>query len=145
MKTIKLIFTISLLLFLSSATFAQKGNECDNSTKKINIMKSDLAIVIYSNDAESVWNALRLANFSLNQKDTVSIFLLGKGVETQNLKSEKFDVKSQLETFVKNGGIILACGTCLSIRNEKSSELCPVSTMADLYEMIKNSKKVLTF
>lgn len=145
MKSIKSILMVSFILLFSTVIFAQKGNECDNSTKKINIMKSDLAIVIYSNDAESVWNALRLANFSLSQKDTVSVFLLGKGVEAQNLKSAKFDVKSQLETFVKNGGKILACGTCLSIRNEKSTELCPVSTMADLYEMIKNARKVLTF
>jgi len=108
-------------------------------------MKSNLGIVIYSNDTETVWNVFRLANFSLTQKDTVKIFLLGKGVEAQNLSSDKFDVKKQMETFVAAGGQILACGTCLKIRNEPSSDLCPISTMADLYELIKQADKLITF
>lgn len=108
-------------------------------------MKRDLGIVIYSNDSETVWNAFRLGNFSLVQKDTVSIFLLGKGVEAESLSTDKFDVLKQMETFVSSGGQILACGTCLKIRNEKETELCPVSTMADLSAMIKQADKIITF
>lgn len=44
-----------------------------------------IGMVIYSNDNETVWNALRLANYAKNEGDTVSIFLLGKGVELDNL------------------------------------------------------------
>lgn len=40
-----------------------------------------LGIIIYSNDAETVWNAYRFANFSLNKGDAVKVFLLAKGVE----------------------------------------------------------------
>ncbi len=49
---------------------------------------TSLGLVIYSDDIETVWNALRLANFSKKQGDTVNIFLLGKGVELENLIKE---------------------------------------------------------
>jgi sulfur relay (sulfurtransferase) complex TusBCD TusD component (DsrE family) len=108
-------------------------------------MKSNLGIVIYSNEAETVWNAFRLANFALIQKDIVKIFLLGKGVEAENLKSAKFDVKEQIKSFVAGGGELYACGTCLKIRNEEGSTLCPVSTLADLYAIIMQADKLVSF
>ena len=40
-----------------------------------------LGIILYSNDAETVWNTFRLANVSLAAGDQGSIFLLGEGVE----------------------------------------------------------------
>ena len=54
-----------------------------------------LGIVIYSNDAETVWNAFRFANFSIKKGDTVRIFLIAKGVEYEKLDSEKFGIKEQ--------------------------------------------------
>ncbi len=75
-----------------------------------------LGIVISSNDAETVWNALRLGNLSLTKGDEVNCFLLAKGVEAEGLSSEKFDVQAQMEKFVEAGGQILACGTCLKIQ-----------------------------
>lgn len=104
-----------------------------------------IAIVISTNDSETSWNAFRLANFSLTKKDTIKVFLLGKGVEAENIGTEKFDTKKQMESFVSSGGQILACGTCFKIRNSSGTELCPLSTMNDLYEMIKEADKVLTF
>jgi hypothetical protein len=50
-------------------------------------------------------------------------------------------VKTQVETFVAGGGQILACGTCLKIRNEQGTQLCPISTLADLYTIVKQSEK----
>jgi uncharacterized protein involved in oxidation of intracellular sulfur len=50
-----------------------------------------------------------------------------------------------MQTFVETGGEILACGTCLKIRQMSGSKTCPVSSMKDLYEIIKQSDKVLTF
>jgi sulfur relay (sulfurtransferase) complex TusBCD TusD component (DsrE family) len=41
--------------------------------------------------------------------------------------------------------VILACGTCLKIRHSKGSELCPLSTMKDLYELIQESDKIISF
>jgi len=103
-----------------------------------------LGIVIYSTDAETVWNAFRLGVFSLKDSDEVKVFLLAKGVECEKLVDDKFNVLEQMQLFVDNGGKILACGTCLKIRNSEGSELCPVSTMKDLYEIIRDSDKVVS-
>ena len=46
-----------------------------------------LGIVIYSDHPETVWNAFRLANFSLNKNDTVNVFLMTKGVEAETLSN----------------------------------------------------------
>jgi len=43
-----------------------------------------------------------------------------------------------------NGGEIFACGTCLKIRNSEGTEICPLSTMNDLYKIVKESDKVIT-
>ena len=104
-----------------------------------------LGMVVYSNDPETVWNAFRLGVYALENKDTVKVFLLAKGVESEGLDSEQFKVKEQMESFVENGGEILACGTCLKIRQNDGSDLCPLSTMKDLYELVCESDKVLTF
>ena len=103
-----------------------------------------LGIVIYSTDAETVWNAFRLGVFSLKEGDEVKVFLLAKGVECEKLVDDKFNVLEQMQLFVDNGGKILACGTCLKIRNSEGSDLCPVSTMKDLYEIIRDSDKVVS-
>lgn len=104
-----------------------------------------LGIVIYSNDAETVWNAFRLGNFSLKDGDEVKVFLLAKGVECESLSSDKYNIKEQMQALVNNGGKIFACGTCLKIRNSEGSETCPLSTMRDLYDIIKQSNKVVCF
>ena len=76
-----------------------------------------LGIIIYSNEPEVVWNAFRLGVFSLGQGDSVTLFLLAKGVECESLKHEKFNAADQMQQFVNAGGKILACGTCLKIRS----------------------------
>lgn len=104
-----------------------------------------LGIVIYSNDAETVWNAFRFANFSLKEGDTVKVFLLAKGVEYESLDSEKFNLKEQAKSFLEKNGKIFACGTCLKSRESEGSETCPISTMKDLYELVNASDKVISF
>ena len=103
-----------------------------------------LGIIIYSSNAETVWNGFRLGNFSLGKEDEVKIFLLAQGVEAESLTNDQFNVKEQMELFLQNKGEILACGTCLKIRNSEGNELCPMSTMADLYEIINQSDKVIS-
>lgn len=104
-----------------------------------------LTLVITSTDPEVVFNAFRLANFSLKEGDTIKIFLLAAGVELEQVDSTKFDINGQARSFLDSGGEILACGTCLKLRKSEGSELCPVSTMKDLYTLIKESDHVLTF
>ena len=104
-----------------------------------------IGIIIYSNDSETVWNAIRFGNYALNEGDDVKLFMLGKGVECESMDTDKFKVTEQMQTLVDNGGEILACGSCLKIRQSEGSEMCPMSTMADLYEVVNSCDKVLTF
>jgi sulfur relay (sulfurtransferase) complex TusBCD TusD component (DsrE family) len=104
-----------------------------------------IGIVIYSNDSETVWNAFRFGNFALNQGDQVRVFLLGKGVECESLDTDKFKVTEQIRTFVNNSGKTFACSGCLKIRQSEGSEICPLSTMKDMYEIIKESDKIVSF
>lgn len=104
-----------------------------------------LGIVIHSTDPETVWNAFRLGVFSLKQGDAVRVFLLAKGVECETLATPQFKVVDQMRALVDAGGKILACGTCLELRDSSGSELCPLSTMKELHEIVQDSDKVLTF
>lgn len=104
-----------------------------------------IGIVIYSNDSETVWNAFRFGNFALKESDEVKVFLLAKGVECESLDTDKFKVTEQMRSFVDNGGKIFACGTCLKVRQSEGSEMCPMTTMKDLYEIVKESDKIVTF
>lgn len=104
-----------------------------------------IGVIISSNDAETCWNALRYANFSLGQEDDVKVFFMGKGVEYQKISTEKFNTTEQADKFMVSGGKIYACGTCIKSREQKESNLCPINTMQDLYEIVKESDKVVTF
>ena len=104
-----------------------------------------IAVIISGNDAEACWNALRYANFCLGQNDEVKIFFMGKGVEYQKVSTEKFNTVEQADKFLKSAGKIYACGSCIKSRQQESSEACPISTMKDIYEIIKESDKAVTF
>ncbi len=104
-----------------------------------------LGLIIYSTDPETVWNGFRLGVFALKQGDQAKAFLLAKGVECEKLDTDQFKVTEQMQDFIDHGGKILACGTCLELRQSEGSELCPLSTLKDLHEIIKESDKVLTF
>jgi len=104
-----------------------------------------IGIVIYSEDSETCWNALRYANFCIGQKDEVKVFFMGKGVEYQKVSTDNFNTVEQADKFLKSGGKVFACGTCIKSREQEGSEMCPISTMKDMYEVVKESDKVVTF
>jgi uncharacterized protein involved in oxidation of intracellular sulfur len=105
-----------------------------------------LAIILSTNNAEKNWNALRLGNLALNNGDNVSIFLLGEGVEYLKFSTEKFNIQKQVDIFLESKmGEILACETCMVLRHQEGSKTCPVSGMKELYNLIKESEKVVTF
>ena len=104
-----------------------------------------LGVVIYSNDPETVLQAFRLSNFALKKGDDVKAFLLGKGVECDSVDTEKFKVTDQIREFLDNGGRTFSCTSCLKLRSKDATEVCPLSTMADLYKIIAESDKVITF
>ncbi len=131
-------------IFLLLILFCFSANTVNAQTKQKN-KPSKIGIIISSNDPETVWNAFRLANYSFQEGDTVSIFLIGKGVEAPIISSKNYDVKRLMEKFSDTGGKILACGTCLKSRNNEGSKLCPVSSLSDLYKIIKTNEIILSF
>jgi len=63
--------------------------------------------VISTNDAETVYNAVRLANVSLKKEKEVTLFMLGRGVEFNEISTEDFDVNSQIDEFYEAGGELI--------------------------------------
>ena len=104
-----------------------------------------LGVVISSSDIETVWNAFRLANFSRQEGDDVKVFLVAKGVDYEGKSTPQFPAQNEAEKFVSGGGVILACGTCLTLRNNPGDALCPMSSMKELYWMVKESEKIVCF
>ena len=105
-----------------------------------------LGIIISQTNPETNWNALRLANFAIKEGDEVKIFLVGEGVEYEQSSSEKFNIQEQVAEFLKSEKAhILACGTCLKSRNQEATNTCPMSTMKDLYALVQENDKILTF
>ncbi|MFC2031802.1 DsrE family protein [Chloroflexota bacterium] len=102
-------------------------------------------IIIYSNEPETVWNAFRFGNFALAMGDEVNVFLLGKGVEVESLDMEKFQVLEQLQEFIGSDGKLFACGTCLEIHQIDASDIYKVSTLKELYDLVKESERIITF
>ena len=103
-----------------------------------------LGIIITQTEPETVFNALRLASYSLQQGDAVKIFLSGRGVEIDKIDDPKFDVKGLAQKVLDSGGQFFACGTCLKLRKAEGSKICPLSTLKDHYEIIRDSDKVIS-
>jgi len=105
-----------------------------------------IGIIITQTNPETVWNTFRLANFALTQGDEVKIFLVGEGVEYESGSSEKFNIQEQATEFLKSDkASIMACGTCLKLRKQEETNTCPMSTMKDLYTLVQECDKILTF
>ena len=105
-----------------------------------------LGIILSTSSAEKNWNALRLGNLALKNGDSVSIFLIGEGVEYLKFSDEKFDIQKQVDTFLESGkGEILACESCMVLRHQEGNKTCPISGMKELYNLIKESDKIVTF
>jgi uncharacterized protein involved in oxidation of intracellular sulfur len=103
-----------------------------------------LGMIITQGDPETVFNALRPALYSLGQGDEVRIFLSGRGVEIDKIADPRFDVKGQARNVLEAGGHFHACGACLKLRSSDGSEICPLSTLKDHYEIVRDSDKVVT-
>ncbi len=103
-----------------------------------------LGVVITQTDPETVFNALRLALYGLEQGDKVRIFLSGRGVDIDKIDDAKFDVKGQAQKVLDAGGEFLACGACLKLRSSEGSEICPLSTLRDQYEVVRDSDRLVT-
>ncbi|KPK46239.1 MAG: hypothetical protein AMK74_00880 [Nitrospira bacterium SM23_35] len=62
----------------------------------------NILFVISTNDAETVYNAMRLANVAVGKGDEVNIFMLGKGVLFEQSGNEQFNVQEQVDQYKGN-------------------------------------------
>lgn len=117
-----------------------------------------IGIIISTNEPETIYNAFRFANFSIKkeEKNEIKIFLIGQGVEIEDnnyftieIKGKKFDIMAEVKEFISLKGELFSCGTCVKIRQEYlrgyKMEICPISTMQDMYDIVKWSEKLITF
>lgn len=104
-----------------------------------------LTIILSTSNSETNWSAFRVANLALSKGDTVSVFPLGEGVEYGKHSSDQFDITPQVQKFLESNGQIVACGTCMAIRKQSTSKECPEGGLEDLYRLVSDSDKVITF
>lgn len=105
-----------------------------------------LSIILSTKNTETNWNAFRLANLALSKDDTVTVFLTGEGVEYEQVSSPQFNIKEQIGRFLRSDKAkIVACGTCMAIRKQGSSKECPEGGIENLYSLVADSDKVITF
>jgi len=55
--------------------------------------------VISTEEAETSYNAMRLANVAVNKGDDVSVFMLGRGVLYEQNSMDRFNVVEQVNQF----------------------------------------------
>ena len=55
--------------------------------------------IISTDDVETIYNAIRLANVAVKKDDEVSVFMLGKGVLYEKISNDQFDVIEQVNQF----------------------------------------------
>lgn len=72
---------------------------CEGVTAFNKASSPDLGIIISSGDAETVWNALRLATFSQSKGDTVVIFVVGKALDVYMHDTSKFKIEELCNKF----------------------------------------------
>ena len=109
-----------------------------------------ITVIIHSNDPETVWNAFRFASTSLVYDNEVAVFLLGCGVEAPAVGTLQFDVEEQMELYRNAGGALIGCGVCCESRRETMPFLesllgCELGSMQQLYALVAESDRVLTF
>ena len=55
--------------------------------------------IISTDDAETAYNAMRLANVAVKKGDEVSVFMLGRGVLFEKASNDPFNVMEQINQF----------------------------------------------
>ena len=62
----------------------------------------NILFIIQTDDAETVYNAMRLANIAVEKGDEVNVFMLGKGVLFEQISNEQFNIKEQIDRYKGN-------------------------------------------
>ena len=141
----KRIIVLSFILFSAISAKAQLIPGCENVTAFNKSSTPDMGIIISSGDAETVWNALRLGIAAQSKGDTVVIFVISKAVDVFIKDTSAFDIPKTSLQFVSKGGDIYTCATCAALRHTENVQMCTITSIYDLYEIVKQSKKLVTF
>jgi peroxiredoxin family protein len=143
---------ILLMLFTTQSGFAQLFSGCENVTAFNKNRTPDMGIVISSGDRETVWNALRLGVAAESKGDSVVVFVISKAVDvfmadtSKLMKNDvKFDIRQASIDLLSGGGDIYTCATCAKMRNTENVEMCTITSIFDLYEIVRKSRKVINF
>ena len=59
----------------------------------------NVLFIISTDDAETAYNAMRLANVAVKKGDVVSVFMLGKGVLFEQSSTVPFNVMEQVNQY----------------------------------------------
>ena len=59
----------------------------------------DILFIISTDEGETIYNAMRLANVAVDKGDEVSVFMLGEGVLYEKSGGEQFKVLEEVEKF----------------------------------------------
>jgi predicted peroxiredoxin len=141
----KHVVVLLVLLLTAQVGFGQLFSACENVTAFNKNSTPDIGIVISSGEAETVWNALRLGIAAQSKGDSVVIFVISKAVDVFLKDTTKFEIQKTGQQFVSKGGDILTCATCAKMRHTDNVQMCTITSIFDLYEIIKRSKKVVSF
>ena len=141
----KNIIILIITLFIARNGFGQLFSGCENVSAFNKSRTPDIGIVISSGDAETVWNALRLGIAAQSKGDSVVVFVISKAVDVFLKDSSSFEIQKTSEQFLGKGGDIYTCATCAKMRHAENVQMCTITSIFDLYEIIKRSKKVVTF
>jgi uncharacterized protein involved in oxidation of intracellular sulfur len=115
-------------------------------------------VLFVVNDApygsEKVYNTLRIAQTLLREQPAVSvrIFLLADAVTSalagQSTPPGYYNVEHMLQSVIRKGAQVSACGFCSEARGLKEVPLAPgveAGTMSQLAQWVVDADKVLTF
>lgn len=58
-----------------------------------------LMFIISTDDAETMFNAMRLANVAVKKGNDVGVFMLGKAVLYEKISNDRFNVAEQILQF----------------------------------------------
>ena len=146
------IVVLFIILFTAQSGFAQLFAGCENAAAFSKNRKPQMGIVISSGDRETVWNDLRLGVAAESKGDSVVVFVISKAVDVfmadttkLNKEDSRFGIRQASIDFLSGGGDIYTCATCAKMRNTENIEMCTITSIFDLYEIVKRSKTVITF
>lgn len=58
-----------------------------------------ILFIISTDDGETIYNAMRLANTGVKKGDDIGVFMLGRGVLFEQSGTEQFNVMDQINQF----------------------------------------------